>query len=67
MAQLQREVQSFILKLAAEFPPRKEQLIFLINNYDMMLGVLMVSLSIMFCYVVFFIHQQWYIILEVLL
>jgi hypothetical protein len=26
--------------MAAEFPDRKEQLIFLINNYDMMLGVL---------------------------
>ena len=31
--------------MAAEFPLRKEQLIFLINNYDMMLAVLMVSLQ----------------------
>ena len=31
--------------MAAEFPQRKEQLVFLINNYDMMLGVLMVSIS----------------------
>ncbi|KAL5011476.1 hypothetical protein ScPMuIL_010027 [Solemya velum] len=41
LAQLQAEVQNFILKMAAEFPHRREQLIFLINNYDMMLGVLM--------------------------
>ncbi|KAH3798933.1 hypothetical protein DPMN_152537 [Dreissena polymorpha] len=40
LEQLQAEVQNFILKLAAEFPHRKEQLIFLINNYDMMLGVI---------------------------
>lgn len=32
-----------MLKMAAEFPSRREQLIFLINNYDMMLGVLTVS------------------------
>ncbi|XP_056012755.1 vacuolar protein sorting-associated protein 52 homolog isoform X3 [Ostrea edulis] len=41
LEQLQTEVENFILKMAAEFPLRKEQLIFLINNYDMMLGVLM--------------------------
>ncbi|ESP04479.1 hypothetical protein LOTGIDRAFT_223857 [Lottia gigantea] len=41
LGQLQAEVENFILKMAAEFPQRKEQLIFLINNYDMMLGVLM--------------------------
>lgn len=29
--------------MAAEFPSRRDQLIFLINNYDMMLSVLMVS------------------------
>ncbi|KAK6980126.1 vacuolar protein sorting-associated protein 52 isoform X5, partial [Biomphalaria glabrata] len=40
LGQLQAEVENFILKMAAEFPQRKEQLIFLINNYDMMLGVL---------------------------
>ncbi|KAL4219562.1 Vacuolar protein sorting-associated protein 52 [Mactra antiquata] len=40
LSQLQTEVENFILKLAAEFPHRKEQLIFLINNYDMMLGVI---------------------------
>eukprot|EP00058_Branchiostoma_floridae_P023157 XP_002608647.1 hypothetical protein BRAFLDRAFT_97676 [Branchiostoma floridae] len=41
LAQLQAEVENFILRMAAEFPLRKEQLVFLINNYDMMLGVLM--------------------------
>lgn len=37
---LQGEVENFVLRMAAEFPNRKEQLIFLINNYDMMLAVL---------------------------
>lgn len=41
LERLQTEVENFILKMAAEFPQRKEQLIFLINNYDMLLGVLM--------------------------
>ncbi|XP_061616235.1 vacuolar protein sorting-associated protein 52 homolog isoform X2 [Phyllopteryx taeniolatus] len=41
LAQLQVEVENFVLKMAAEFPSRREQLVFLINNYDMMLGVLM--------------------------
>ena len=45
-SQLQSEVENFILRMAAEFPQRKEQLVFLINNYDMMLGVLMVSITI---------------------
>lgn len=39
----QIEVENFVLKMAAEFPSRRDQLIFLINNYDMMLSVLMVS------------------------
>lgn len=34
------EVENFVLRVAAEFSSRKEQLVFLINNYDMMLGVL---------------------------
>ncbi|XP_076353469.1 vacuolar protein sorting 52 isoform X6 [Tachypleus tridentatus] len=38
---LQGEVENFILRMAAEFPGRKEQLVFLINNYDMMLSVLL--------------------------
>ncbi|KAJ8335270.1 hypothetical protein SKAU_G00409090 [Synaphobranchus kaupii] len=41
LGQLQVEVENFVLKMAAEFPSRKDQLIFLINNYDMMLSVLM--------------------------
>ena len=40
LSTLQTEVENFILRMAAEFPERKEQLIFLINNYDMMLAVL---------------------------
>ncbi|XP_060546141.1 vacuolar protein sorting-associated protein 52 homolog isoform X1 [Pantherophis guttatus] len=41
LGQLQTEVENFVLRVAAEFSSRTEQLIFLINNYDMMLGVLM--------------------------
>ncbi|MEQ2286684.1 Vacuolar protein sorting-associated protein 52 [Ameca splendens] len=41
LAQLQVEVENFVLKMAAEFPSRRDQLIFLINNYDMLLSVLM--------------------------
>ncbi|XP_065185383.1 vacuolar protein sorting-associated protein 52 homolog [Sycon ciliatum] len=40
LGRLQQEVENFILRMAAEFPGRKEQLVFLINNYDMMLAVL---------------------------
>ena len=40
------EVENFVLRVAAEFSSRKEQLVFLINNYDMMLGVLMVTLPL---------------------
>ena len=47
MSQLQTEVENFILRMAAEFPQRKEQLVFLINNYDMMLNVIMVSRKIL--------------------
>lgn len=43
LSTLQMEVENFILRMAAEFPDRKEQLIFLINNYDMLLAVLSVS------------------------
>ncbi|CAD0196112.1 unnamed protein product [Chrysodeixis includens] len=38
---LQDEVNCFLLKMAAEFPQRIQQLIFLINNYDMVLSILM--------------------------
>ncbi|XP_033643101.1 vacuolar protein sorting-associated protein 52 homolog [Asterias rubens] len=40
LARLMSDVENFILRMAAEFPLRKEQLIFLINNYDMMLNVI---------------------------
>ncbi|EGD74267.1 hypothetical protein PTSG_06276 [Salpingoeca rosetta] len=40
MQQLSTEVEGFILRLAAEFPDRREQLIFLINNYDLLVSVL---------------------------
>ncbi|XP_053190620.1 vacuolar protein sorting-associated protein 52 homolog [Scomber japonicus] len=40
LGQLQIEVENFVLKMAAEFPSRRDQLIFLINNYDMLLSVL---------------------------
>ena len=43
LSSLQGEVENFILRMAAEFPQRREQLVFLINNYDMMLSVLTVS------------------------
>lgn len=42
LGQLQAEVENFVLKMAAQFQQRREQLIFLINNYDMMLAVLVV-------------------------
>jgi hypothetical protein len=38
---LQTEVENFILKMAARFDSPKDQLIFLINNYDMILSVLL--------------------------
>jgi hypothetical protein len=41
LGQLQVEVENFILKLASRFNSPKEQLLFLINNYDMVLGVLL--------------------------
>ncbi|CAD5112736.1 DgyrCDS1955 [Dimorphilus gyrociliatus] len=41
LAGLQAEVENFILRMAAEFPDRREQLVFLINNYDMMLSVIL--------------------------
>ncbi|XP_051632223.1 vacuolar protein sorting-associated protein 52 homolog isoform X2 [Manacus candei] len=41
LGRLQLEVENLVLRVAAEFPSRREQLVFLINNYDMMLGVLM--------------------------
>lgn len=40
---LQEEVENYLLRMAAEFQERKDQLIFLINNYDLILSVLNVS------------------------
>ncbi|XP_065214394.1 vacuolar protein sorting-associated protein 52 homolog [Planococcus citri] len=40
LAALLEEVQCFILKMAAIFTGRKEQLIFLINNYDLALNII---------------------------
>eukprot|EP01136_Pigoraptor_vietnamica_P026922 Opistho-1_new@82540 len=37
---MRSEMENLILRMAAEFPARKEQLIFLINNYDIILSVL---------------------------
>lgn len=41
LLELQNEVECFILRMAAIFTSRKEQLIYLINNYDLVLGILM--------------------------
>lgn len=38
---LQNQVENFILKMASQFQNPKEQLIFIINNYDMILTVLL--------------------------
>ncbi|CAF1010921.1 unnamed protein product [Rotaria sp. Silwood1] len=40
MTRLQVEILTLILRMANEFPQRKEQLIFIINNYDLILSVL---------------------------
>ncbi|XP_057289466.1 vacuolar protein sorting-associated protein 52 homolog [Hydractinia symbiolongicarpus] len=40
LSNLQREVENFILRRASEFVKRKDHLVFLINNYDMMLQVI---------------------------
>lgn len=41
LAELQEEVELFILRMAGIFSQRKEQLIYLINNYDMILSIIM--------------------------
>lgn len=40
LAELQEQVECFLLRMAAIFSQREEQLIFLINNYDLVLQVL---------------------------
>jgi len=39
LALLQEEVEGLILRLASQFPTRKEQLLFLINNYDLVMSI----------------------------
>lgn len=41
LGQLQSEVENFILRVASRFDAPKEHLVFLINNYDMILNVLL--------------------------
>lgn len=40
LAYLQEEVEALILRLAGSFPARKEQLLFLINNYDVIMSII---------------------------
>ncbi len=35
-----QEIENFILRMAAIFPQRREQIIFIINNYDVILSVM---------------------------
>ena len=42
---LQVEVENVILRMAAEFRDRQDQLVFLINNYDLMLSVMQCRFS----------------------
>ncbi|XP_011167221.1 vacuolar protein sorting-associated protein 52 homolog [Solenopsis invicta] len=41
LAELRETVQCFLLRMASIFPSRTQQLVFLINNYDLVLRVLM--------------------------
>jgi len=43
LAQLSEEVECLLLRMAAVFPQRREQLVFLINNLDLILTVHAVS------------------------
>jgi hypothetical protein len=36
----QEEVEALILRLASSFPARKDQLLFLINNYDVVMSII---------------------------
>ena len=40
LADLTQEVETFLLKMTSAFTGRKSQLIFLINNYDLVLNVI---------------------------
>ncbi|XP_020286805.1 vacuolar protein sorting-associated protein 52 homolog [Pseudomyrmex gracilis] len=41
LAELREAIRCFLLRMAGIFPNRTQQLVFLINNYDVVLGVLM--------------------------
>lgn len=41
LGQLQEEVEMFIVRMAGIFPQRQQQLVFLINNYDLILSILL--------------------------
>ena len=41
---LQQEIEHLILRMASIFPQRREQIIFIINNYDVILSVIGVSI-----------------------
>ena len=41
LALLQEEMEGLVLRLAAQFSVRREQLLFLINNYDLVMSILM--------------------------
>ena len=45
LSDMQQEVEHFILKMTSMFDGRKNQLIFLINNYDMILNIISVRPS----------------------
>jgi hypothetical protein len=46
LSTLQEEVEGFTLRLAAVFTNRKDQLVALINNYDLILSVMAVSVFV---------------------
>ena len=41
LALLQEEMEGLVLRLASQFSVRKDQLLFLINNYDLVMSILM--------------------------
>jgi hypothetical protein len=47
LSQLQAEVDNFIQRMAAEFPSRHDQLVFVINNYDMLVGIIVEKVDAM--------------------
>lgn len=49
LERLRMAVDDLLIKLAKIFPKTKLQIVFLINNYDMTISVLKVSISISFC------------------